>query len=291
MKIKFAALVGVALLLSLPLLAQDGNKALIVGSAHDLTDITDPGGAGVAIGMDGSFTQVCAFCHIPHGFDTQDPGGGSFTTANRNGELLWNHQLSAGVTYTPYTSDTLKAPANALDGTTPEQFYSLACLSCHDGQTAVNAVYRVPMQISDAGDGSDAASTGGLAGFVTGIGTGPVLMGAIDSTRVIGTDLSNDHPVNINYATALTAGDTGLWDITAAGQSATIGVANATPGVALTAVRTYTISNGQQVPEPILFNDTVQCASCHNPHSTQYDAFLRDTLDGSQLCLDCHGTT
>lgn len=37
-----------------------------------------------------------------------------------------------------------------------------------------------------------------------------------------------------------------------------------------------------------LFNDKVECASCHNPHSCDTPLFLRIPNDRSALCLACH---
>ncbi len=37
-----------------------------------------------------------------------------------------------------------------------------------------------------------------------------------------------------------------------------------------------------------LFNDKVECASCHDPHSCNTPLFLRISNDRSALCLACH---
>lgn len=37
-----------------------------------------------------------------------------------------------------------------------------------------------------------------------------------------------------------------------------------------------------------LFNDQVECASCHDPHSCSNPLFLRISNDRSALCLACH---
>ena len=37
-----------------------------------------------------------------------------------------------------------------------------------------------------------------------------------------------------------------------------------------------------------LFNDKVECASCHDPHSCDTPLFLRISNDRSALCLACH---
>src|SRR5690349_467702 len=63
-------------------------------------------------------TQVCVFCHTPHG-------------ATQGVTPLWNRQLS-NQTYTTYTSSSLDA--NAIQGSLDQPGgSSKLCLSCHDG--------------------------------------------------------------------------------------------------------------------------------------------------------------
>jgi predicted CXXCH cytochrome family protein len=75
-------------------------------------------------------------------------------------------------------------------------------------------------------------------------------------TANVGTDLTNDHPVNFAYATSL-AGDTGLNPVTAP-------VAN------------------------LLVGGSVQCSSCHDVHDPTNSPFLRMSNTGSALCIVCH---
>lgn len=132
--------------------------------------------------------------------------------------VLWNHEETTQ-TFTMYT--TLSGNTGTPDGS------SLLCLSCHDGVTAID-------------------NYGGNTGGST-VMTGP---------HVIGTDLSDDHPIGIEYPS----------------------------------------SNPKFHPTPQnglpLFNDgtidRVECASCHDPHGAGFDEFLRDTTNGSQICFDCH---
>lgn len=37
-----------------------------------------------------------------------------------------------------------------------------------------------------------------------------------------------------------------------------------------------------------LVNNKVECVSCHEPHRTTYGPYLRESNDGSALCLVCH---
>jgi len=113
---------------------------------------------------------------------------------------------------------------------------SKLCLSCHDGVTAID---------NYGGNG----------------GTGIVITG----DHALGTDLSNDHPIGIEYPTALPAeyrDPAGFAPGISGG-----------PGVRLVAI------NGLQ---------RVECTSCHNVHNNGLGNFLRVPLQESYLCLQCH---
>lgn len=255
MRRQFILIATAILLLALPLLAQDGSKDQILTTPHNLI-----GANGPLNGNSDGNNQVCVFCHIPH----------QLATDNRT--LLWNHQFGATTTYTPYSSATLDAAVTALnsgDATQlkSEAFYSLACLSCHDGQTAINTVYRVPMGYTEA-EGAPGTING--AAFSLG-----------GTEYDIGTDLSNDHPVNFTYDTSLATSDKGLFD--PAGGTTLSGL--------IKSVRPVSYGAHGEITQPILFNNTLQCASCHNPHNETNDAFLRVDNAGSALCLKCHATT
>ncbi len=149
---------------------------------------------------------------------------------------LWNH-ASTAATFTLYTSSSLNATMAQPGGV------SKLCLSCHDGTVAVD-------------------SFGGATGtkLVTG-------------SPLLGTDLSNDHPIGFTYDAALVTADPGLRAITTA---ATIGTGN-----------TGTIDS------KMLFAGKMECASCHDVHnSTSGTAveskLLKITTVGSALCTTCH---
>ena len=89
---------------------------------------------------------------------------------------------------------------------------------------------------------------------MTGTGAGGVMPAG---TSNLGNDLTDDHPVNFAYDAALYAADSSLND-----------------PATLTGVR--------------LFNNYVQCASCHDPHESVNPTFLRVDNTGSALCLKCH---
>lgn len=220
-------------------------------------------------------TEICVFCHTPHGADT---------TAS---VPLWNRVLAAPNSYTTY--DELKT--STLDGKVMAVgSVSLACLSCHDGATAMSTVINAP------GSGNYNATGFAMAGTWAGAnqdGTGKMLPGAITN---IGKDLKNDHPIGIQYAGG---------GITASGgtsvgtkkdvdfkdpQFATLN--NSLVWWVDTAVGT---TGTRQKTDMILYTRNldgadqpfVECASCHDPHS-QNATFLRIENTGSAVCLACH---
>lgn len=166
--------------------------------------------------------------------------------------LLWNHQLSAN---TFSWSDWAKTTGGT---TLPKNIHawsgsSKMCLSCHDGSVAVGAIYsRTPPfnngKLSGGWNVANAAKTG---------------------------DLQGNHPIAIPYPydgvkntyNGITSGD----DAVASGWVAKP-----------LKVKLY------QDPDVQSNNHGIECATCHDPHGTAYDHYLRDTMSGSALCLDCH---
>jgi predicted CXXCH cytochrome family protein len=132
---------------------------------------------------------------------------------------LWNH-ADTTATFTLYSNATLNATV-AQPGA-----QSKACLSCHDGTIAID-------------------SFGGATG--THNMTGDAL---------VGTDLSNDHPISFTYDAALATADGGL--------------------------KTPPITG---IP---LFGGKMECATCHDVHDNANAPFLRASNAGSALCLKCH---
>ena len=142
---------------------------------------------------------------------------------------LWNRRTTQA-TFTMYGSPTFSAAPGQPGGA------SKACLSCHDGTVALD-------------------SFGGATG--TTFLTGPTLLG---------TDLSNDHPVSFLYDSALAAADGGLENPAAA------------PSGLLGTIR-----------DDLLFNDRMECASCHDVHNSYNQAgLLVKSNAASALCATCH---
>jgi len=218
----------------------------ISGTKHDLTatawtgDDTEDNG------------ELCVYCHTPHAANT------SFT-----GAPIWNKGTPAGP-FTLYGTTVAGNTAGESGDNATVNAPSMACLSCHDGVSAVNSVVNAPGSGLDSADGD---------AFV---GTGAQVLSSIaadaSGASVIGTDLSNDHPVSIVY----TEGDAGL------------------------RLKTYDISSwtGATTIQDVLRDtggvDYVECGSCHDPHDgastggASSVSFLRVANTASTLCLGCH---
>ena len=142
--------------------------------------------------------------------------------------VLWNH-AETNQTFVMYT--------NIKGETVPGQPQgpSKLCLSCHDGVTAID-------------------SYGGTTGSIV-----------MTGDAAFGTDLSNDHPIGIEYPTALPA--------EYRDPSTYAPGINGGPGV-----RLVTISGTERV----------ECSSCHNVHNNGLGNFLRVPIEESYLCLQCH---
>ena len=225
--------------------------AQITGSPHDLS--------GDATGDNG---EICVYCHTPHG-----------TTSSVEAPL-WN-KPSTGATYTPYDSTTIDGDILSVGSV------SVACLTCHDGTQAMDAVINAP------GTGAGSMSGAGLIGAITGAS------GMAD----LGFDLSNDHPIGIQYggfvdgvqidpdfqneATGNLVKDTinlkEVWWVDT--EVSPNGLRDKSDMIL------YTRDGGADQP-------FVECATCHDPHKTGGPAtevnFLRITNAGSALCLACH---
>jgi len=257
---------------SLMLFSTIANAQSIVGSKHDL---------GIATA---NTSEVCVFCHTPHGSDISAA------------VPLWNKTLPS-TTYQRYstlTTTTLDG-AEALVGSV-----SLACLSCHDGTAAIDTVLNMPGSGMNSGQIDSVVFGTSMADFVPAPNT-PV--------PILGADLRNDHPVSIQYAgggIGLSGGDAdGTWASSGfvdegfnAVEKDTI---NGNPawwvdsdlGVDGTRDKAdmwlYTRTELDAAGEPM-----VECGSCHDPHNADTGiaadsvSFLRIANTSSQLCTTCH---
>ncbi len=140
-----------------------------------------------------------------------------------------------------------------MDAARPTAISGLSklCMSCHDGTIAID-------------------SFGGTTGStrITAAGYKP--------TSNIGTNLSDDHPVGIDYTTATATSDGSLHNPSS---------------------KIITIGSGAQtktgtIAATVLYNNKLECSSCHDVHNTfTTDAgakLVKVSQTGSQICLACH---
>jgi predicted CXXCH cytochrome family protein len=147
------------------------------------------------------------------------------------GAPLWNHEVT-GTTFTLYSSPSL----DATDLGQPAASSKL-CLSCHDGTVALE---------------NFGGATGGT-NYVAG-------------NDLLGTDLSDDHPISFTYDAALATADGSLFDPT-----------------------TQSSGLGGTIQDDMLLANQVQCASCHDVHNAANLGFLLVKSNAaSALCLTCH---
>lgn len=231
----------------------------------------------------GGTTEVCVFCHTPHGAST--------TTS----APLWNKNLGDGSGYTMYNT----ANSVTMDGQVLADVgsVSLACLSCHDGAQAMDNILNAP------GSGGFSAGGGaiGLEGAAwtwANVGVGVDANGRLTSVANLGTDLSNDHPIGVEYCGGGWSGPTATGPCKDsdfyAPQSTTINTTK------VFWVDTSAGTGGtRDKTDMILYNrgftlgtgPSVECASCHDPHvadTTDRKTFLRIANTGSAVCLACH---
>lgn len=237
------------------------------------------GSTGVSAASNFSGTrEVCVFCHTPHGGD-------------RNAAVpIWNRQLDSNgfQTYDQHGTTTLDAHVEPIGSV------SIACLSCHDGSQAMDAMLNEPGSGREY-PGFNAGTWSGQAGTVEGrIGPPSVITN-------LGKDLTNDHPVGMqfagggyslsnpegpgkdrdfNRADSQIMGTSRAWWVNA-------NVAGGTLAFERTDMKLYTriSSRGAFAGEPQPF---VECASCHDPHVDYNPTFLRIDPGGSAVCLTCH---
>ncbi len=254
------------------ILAVSGSTlAGIVDTKHNLG--STPGGTGA--NTNSATTEICVFCHTPHGSDTDAV------------VPLWNKNLDIAKAYTTYD----QLGTSTLDGQQEANLagsVSLACLSCHDGSQAMDSMLNEPGSGTETGDYNTTWT--GNSMLDTGI-------------TFIGTDLRNDHPVGIQYggggfntgaldgpgraadfiapSNAVVNGTTAWWVNTTGANGGSASSREKKDMI----LYTRAISGiDSSTPQPF-----VECASCHDPHTTSA-TFLRmdNGNDGSQVCLACH---
>lgn len=217
------------------------------GSKHDLTSLNERAGVEAMTGLAfNDYRDPCVYCHVPDSVDATDLEVGGRGV----GVSDWNRFLSDGE-YELYDSESLASKPSGLGAE------SLLCLSCHDGSMAVDMVLNKPAGWNSEDEAAlhMRMDSGGGMDKCTQCHDGTTAH-RMDSV-LIGMDLKNDHPVGMAYPGAFENPDFFR-------PSAERGFAN---GVRL-------------------FNDKVECASCHNVHDPGIVPFLR--VEQGKLCYTCH---
>ena len=264
------------LALAWPAIAPAARLSDVRGTRHNLS----ASGPGTTKAV--SETQVCVFCHTPHG-------------AALGATPLWNREIK-NQTYTGYTSSSLDA--NAIQGSLDQPGgSSKLCLSCHDGTLAIGSVNVL--------NGLGSATQQGTQSItMTGTGTGGVMPdgagAATGFTRHLGITLTNDHPVSVSYTSALATRDGELRGVDSSqkwppGTGDVVGIRSSGYRPLLPLEPTAAGGIGQ-----------VQCGTCHDPHIRETDPtkgnqkFLRQnrfqeaspspaySQDNDIVCLSCH---
>jgi len=234
-------LIGAAL--ALPALSQAATQGGIEGSVHDFSGQTTWN----------SRAGVCSPCHAAHHTDPAQI------------VPLWVHATSRQ-TFTMYDSPSMDATVS----TSGPKGASLACLSCHDGVTAINASISA---------------------------TNPTTPVLIDPSAAIGTDLHTTHPISFTYDASLAAADGGLenpdtyriGDPKANLSIKTPPVPVSWSGISLT---------GKTISDAMLTGGQMECSSCHDVHKLKGSSPTSGILAkisgndsdgrGSTLCRTCH---
>lgn len=182
----------------------------------------------------------------------------------------------------------IKGSAHDFSGLDSGQQLCIFCHTVHGSDTKVTdaplwnhettkksyTVYSSPTMDATVGQPAGASKLclschdGTIAVDSYGGRTGSVKMGG--AVAVGADDLANDHPVSFVYDDALAAKDKGLF-----------------------APSSQPSSLGGTVARDMLFNNNLECSSCHDVHNGPAAAAINDKLlvvtqVQSQLCLTCH---
>lgn len=265
------------------LLGAGAASAGIANTKHNLGSATNPLGRNQVTETD----EICVFCHTPHGGETTNPAP------------LWNKRLNTGgaafTTYQSIGSSTMNArfADDGLTGSVSVGSVSLACLSCHDGTQAMDNIINAP---GSGGLTADGGSTNGLGW--TWSGPNVTALGMLTGVAALGKDLSNDHPIGIQYCGG------GPMESTPSGSCRDLDFTAPTTAV-IASVNQWWVDSGSTAGsrdkgDMILYRrnfptdgvgPSVECATCHDPHSEDTatrKTFLRIANTGSAVCLSCH---
>jgi len=265
-----------------------GADAQVVDTKHNLSATAPAAGSQGATRVNyytgaGATTQVCVFCHTPHG-------------AASAAAPLWQRQVKAANYYQTYGSVNASPTMEADQANVTVGSVSLACLSCHDGTQAINTMANAPGSGNNALGGSWATGNNLTNG---GLGTASMANLGGGTVGGDGKDLQNDHPIGIKYAGGFTYAvsngvvtNNAFADTAFRATSATVinnvpvwyveKATGNTTGRDKNDIQLYTRSTGGGQYQPY-----VECASCHDPHANA-ELFMRVPVAGSEICLTCH---
>ena len=235
----------------------------IVGTDHDLS------ATGGATATSTATTEICVWCHTPHGANTNFTGSDSTTLP------LWNKpSVASTVSFTMYTPVT----SGITVASSPDSI-SLACLSCHDGVSAVNALVLTPQNGSTGDFVYNATGTDEeIGGQTSAQSLEGAAFGLTANVYDLTSNLSSTHPISVTWPSGSSVGLAGLGATTdslnpaGTNYGGWLGVPTGTGTIA------SLLNTSSQVT----------CASCHDPHNNLNGDFLRISNTGSHLCLTCH---
>ncbi len=188
------------------------------------------------------------------------------------------------------TTATIRGSAHDFSGLDPNQQICIFCHTTHNADTSVvdaplwnhavtNKTYQlynsptldaVPQQPQGASRLCLSCHDGTVAVDSYGGRAGSIFLGGAIAIGAGPDDLRNDHPVSFVYDDALAVRDRELFS-----------PSGAPSGL------------GGTIAHDLLFNDRMECSSCHDVHNGPASAAVNDNLlmitrVQSQLCLTCH---
>jgi hypothetical protein len=190
-----------------------------------------------------SESEICVFCHTPHGADADLEARGP----------LWNKTL-LNTTYTRYSSSSIDSNIGQVNGV------SKLCLSCHDGTIAIGSVRNIRREERTISMSITGGGTTMPAG--EGVTTG--------YTRNLGKDLRNDHPISLTYDSNFVGNDGEMRNLNAEvgdPPKPLFSVRGVGPRPGIQNIHLQPVTPGSSTGQ-------VQCISCHDPH-------IRETTDNN----------
>ena len=277
----------------------DSKGAGIVGSVHDLSGLNGGASTGYVKTVDPG-QRICAYCHSPHhssqnnqtlaadvSYLGPDAGAGATPAPYKIYAPLWSRtgidSMVAGQ-YGTYKSQTFD-PNSQGKVYDPLIGPSRLCLSCHDGNIAIDAYYG---QTVTGGVTTGDAFNGPLGGGgINSIG----IAGGFDSFAGTG-GLTNDHPIGMKYTDYLGKQDPNGTDYELNAVTKTFTKSDGTAGKTISSVL-------YSDPSDTNVKNFVTCASCHDVHNgtavgnTAPSGNMRGFLlygnqVSSSFCLTCH---